>query len=117
MLDGRLYVLYVLYVSVELKQQARHFTIALALIVQLFALLAVLVSHRVARLITQPVNSLTERLARWAPGQPQQGAGPAHEAERLMHAFNRVQAQLDARLAEPRESSANSTMKSARRWP
>lgn len=104
LLDGRLYVL---YDSIVLEQQARHFAIALAMIVLLFALLAVLVSHRVARWITQPINTLTERLARWAPGQPQQGAGPAHEADRLMDAFNRVQAQVDARFADQREFSAN----------
>lgn len=103
-LDGRLYVM---YDSAVVAQQSRAFAQALATIVAVFSLLALAFSHLVARWISSPLNALTDRLSRWAPGAPHSDLGVAHEADRLMDAFNRVQTMVDARYADQREFSAN----------
>ena len=109
-MDGRLYVV---YDSLVTEQQQRRLALALVGIVLGCALLALLVSGAVARWLTAPLNLLVERLARWAPGRPGTPGAPLadishlNEADRLMEAFNRVQDQVDASIADQREFSAN----------
>lgn len=103
-MDGRLYVV---FDSVVVEQQEREFAHALIGIVLGCALLAMLAASAAARWLTTPLESLARRLERWVPGPPGAGAPHADEAERLMHAFNRVQDQVDASIADQREFSAN----------
>lgn len=104
-MDGNLYVL---YDSVVVRQQMRQFTYALMGIVLGCSVLSLLVSRTVARWLTTPLNVLAERLERWAPSAPDAALSPhANEADRLMDAFNRVQHQMDASIADQREFSAN----------
>ena len=103
-LDGRLYVV---YDSVVIEQQERDLARVLAGVVLAFSVLALLASGAVARWLTTPLNALIERLARWAPGSSVAHIPHVNEADRLMEAFNRVQDQVDASIADQRELSAN----------
>lgn len=104
LMDGHLYVL---YDSIVLEKQSFRFALDLLLIVSVFSILAFLISIRVSRWIVAPLNVLTNRLARWAPGDPEQDSLLTNEADRLMDAFNRVQDQVDRAIADQREFSAN----------
>lgn len=103
-MDGRLYVM---YDSIVVEEQERRYALALLSIVAVFSLLAFLVSVRVSRWLVSPLNVLVDRLARWAPGGLQAGVRHANEVDRLMDAFNRVQDQVDAAIADQRQFSAN----------
>ncbi|MCK9511907.1 MAG: HAMP domain-containing histidine kinase [Pigmentiphaga sp.] len=102
--DGRLYVL---YDSIMLEQQSRNFAFALVLIVLGCSLLALLISSTGARWLVTPLNTLTTRLTRWAPGTPISDVASTNEANRLLEVFNRVQDQVDTAIADQREFSAN----------
>ncbi|WP_024890941.1 sensor histidine kinase [Luteimonas huabeiensis] len=102
--DGRTYVL---YDTTLLDRQQWRFAIALAAIVAAFSLLALLVSGRVARWLVTPINAMTDRLARWAPGGGVDDIDDADEAARLLEVFNRVQDQVDSAIADQKEFSAN----------
>lgn len=103
-MDGRLYVL---FDSVVVEQQKRHFSHALLGIVVGCSLLAMLISSAVARWLTTPLHDLAQRLARWVPSPRLGEVTHANEADRLMEVFNRVQDQVDAAIADQREFSAN----------
>ncbi len=103
-MDGRLYVL---YDSIVVEKQLSDFSRALAGIVVGFSILAMLISGAVARWITTPLDVLAERLERWGGRAEEAEAASGNEADRLMKAFNRVQDQVDASIADQREFSAN----------
>ncbi|THF67404.1 HAMP domain-containing histidine kinase [Pseudothauera nasutitermitis] len=103
-MDGRLYVV---YDTVVVERQLRDFSLALLGIVAGCSLLAVLISSTVARWLITPLNLLTERLTRWVPSSGMAEIRHVNEVDRLMEVFNRVQAQVDASIADQREFSAN----------
>lgn len=103
-MDGKLYVL---FDTIALETSLRDFALALAAIVLGFSALAILVSSRLARWLVQPLNILTDRLARWSAGFPAKSVRQANEAERLLEVFNHVQDQVDTSIADQREFSAN----------
>lgn len=103
-MDGRLYVM---YDSIVLEEQSWSFALALIGIVLACSLLGVFIGRKVAHWLVTPLNTLTDRLERWAPDGPPPKPGHANEADRLMDVFNRVQDQVDATIANQREFSAN----------
>ncbi|TGV10054.1 HAMP domain-containing histidine kinase [Alcaligenaceae bacterium 429] len=103
-MDGRLYVL---YDSVVLVEQSRHFALALAGIVLFCTLLALFFSKAIARWLVTPINTMTERLTRWLPSDYKSAIPHTDEEARLMEIFNRAQDQVDATIANQREFTAN----------
>lgn len=103
-MDGRLYVL---YDSVVLVEQSRHFALALAGIVLFCTLLALFFSKAIAHWLVTPINTLTERLIRWLPSGYKSPITHTDEVARLMEIFNRAQYQVDATIANQREFTAN----------
>ncbi|OZI37297.1 two-component sensor histidine kinase [Bordetella genomosp. 10] len=65
------------------------------------------VARKVAQLAVGPMLTLTDQLAKWAPGSPDLAVERNDEAGRLVEAFNRVQNQVDRSLAREREFAAN----------
>lgn len=103
-MDGRLYVM---YDAIVLEEQSRHFALALAGIVLLCTLLALICSKAIARWLMTPINTLTNRLVRWLPGDYKSTVAHSDEVDRLMEIFNRAQDQVDATIANQREFTSN----------
>ncbi|HEY9281068.1 MAG TPA: HAMP domain-containing sensor histidine kinase [Eoetvoesiella sp.] len=103
-LDGKLYVRYDAAAHEELT---RNFSLVLLLIALFFLAASYITGIRVAKWVVLPLQTLTERLTHWAPGSPSVPVPHAHEAGRLLEAFNRVQDQVDDSIAREREFAAN----------
>ena len=101
---GRLVVQYDATLNEALVDQ---FGMELLIIGSLFIGLALVLSNILARLVVAPLKRLTERLARWAPGNPALPASNADEEAALLAAFDRVRSGLEQAATRQREFAAN----------
>ena len=101
---GRLIVQYDATLNEALVDQ---FGIELLIIGSICVGLGIVLSNILARLVVAPLQRLTDRLSRWAPGTPALLASTADEEAALLAAFDRVRAGLEQAAARQREFAAN----------
>ncbi|HKO66303.1 MAG TPA: HAMP domain-containing sensor histidine kinase [Burkholderiaceae bacterium] len=101
---GRLVVQYDATLNEALVDQ---FGVELLIIGALCIGLGLVLSNILARLVVAPLKRLTERLARWAPGNSAPPASNADEEAALLAAFDRVRLGLEQAATRQREFAAN----------
>ncbi len=101
---GRLIVQYDATLNEELVYE---FGIQLLIIGALCIGLGIVLANMLARLVVAPLNRLTERLARWAPGSSTRSISSANEETALLAAFDRVRSSLEETATRQREFAAN----------
>jgi signal transduction histidine kinase len=98
---------YVLYDATDNEERVFDFGLIVLGLGVICIVAAYGVARKVAHLAIEPIVTLTDRLATWAPGSPDLAVERNDEAGRLVEAFNRVQNQVDRSLAREREFAAN----------
>jgi len=89
------------------EQRVYQFGIELLTIGAICIGLGIALSNILARLVVAPLHRLTERLARWAPGNAAVEARNGDEEAVLLAAFDRVRSGLESAAARQREFAAN----------
>jgi len=89
------------------EQRVYRFGIELLIIGALCIGLGAALSNMLARLVVAPFNRLTERFARWAPGESAVTTANGDEEATLLAAFDRVRSGLEGAAARQREFAAN----------
>lgn len=102
--DGRFYVM---YDAVETEALTREFGLSLLLIALFFILASYATAWKLAQWVVQPLQEVTDLLARWAPGRPRKQDARSDERGRLTEAFNRMQDRIERTIADQKEFAAN----------
>jgi len=95
--------LYVRYNAVRNEDKVRAFAIEIFLLALLFIGLATWIAKHVAAVLIAPLEKVAQLLDHWAPASEPGEAPPADEEQRVLKAFQRVQARWELGLARESE--------------
>lgn len=102
--EGRLYVR---YNAVRHEDKVRAFAIQVFVLALLFIGLAAWISQYLAAVLVGPLEKIARLLDHWAPASGPAQAPPADEEQRVLKAFERVQARWELGLARENERLAD----------
>ncbi len=98
--EGRLYVR---YNAVRHEYKVRAFAVQVFVLAVIFMGLAAWIARYVATMLIAPLEKVARLLDHWAPPSRPGEAPPVDEEQRVLHAFERVQARWEQGLARENE--------------
>ena len=102
--DGRLYVR---YDAVRNEDKVRAFALQVLLLALVFIALATWIAKHVSAMLVAPLEKLAQLLDHWAPASEPGQVAPTDEEQRVLKAFDRVQARWELGLARENERLAD----------